>query len=334
MVIRLTIREISEKNEHLVLSEKASFADSTKGRKIGTKLCDLRTEFQRDRDKIIHSKSFRRLKHKTQVFIIPDEDHFRTRLTHTLEVSQIARTIGRGLRINEDLIEAIALGHDLGHTPFGHSGERALNKLNPNGFQHNLHSLRIVDVLENGTGLNLTFEVRDGILNHRTHCQPSTLEGKTVRISDKIAYINHDIDDALRSGIIKITDLPEKASKILGNSHGDRINSLVKDLILNDLEFSPEIEEAMNELRSFMFDRVYNEKSIRAEEIKVHNLIGELYEYYKTYPDKIPGVEILAKNTNSTDQLVTDYIAGMTDEYAINVFEKIFTPKPYKKIKK
>ena len=226
----MTIREITEKNEHLFLSEKACFADSTRGRERYAEPCDMRTEFQRDRDKIIHSKSFRRLKHKTQVFIIPDEDHFRTRLTHTLEVSQIARTIGRGLRLNEDLIEAIALGHDLGHTPFGHSGERALQKLNPEGFEHNIHSLRIVEVLENGCGLNLTWEVRDGIVNHRTDRKPATQEGWVVRISDKIAYINHDIDDAVRSGIITPDDLPADVVDVLGKSHGERINSLVKDL--------------------------------------------------------------------------------------------------------
>lgn len=328
----MTVREITEKNEHLYLSENACFADSTKGREKKAKMCDLRTEFQRDRDKIIHSKSFRRLKHKTQVFIIPDEDHFRTRLTHTLEVSQIARTIGRGLRLNEDLIEAIALGHDLGHTPFGHSGERALKKLNPEGFEHNIHSLRIVDVLEeSGNGLNLTYEVRDGIVNHRTDCKPSTLEGMVVRISDKIAYINHDIDDAIRSGIISFHDLPKNAVKVLGDSHGKRINSLVKDLVLNNLEFTPEVKEAMNELRTFMFDRVYNENSIRQEEEKVHNLIGELYKYYKAYPEKISAYETLCKNANNLDRLVTDYIAGMTDEYAINTFENLFLPKPYKK---
>ena len=330
-MIFLTIREITEKNEHLLLSDMATFADMTKGRKQKISPCDLRTEFQRDRDKIIHSKSFRRLKRKTQVFIIPDEDHFRTRLTHTLEVSQIARTIGRGLRLNEDLIEAIALGHDLGHTPFGHSGERALQKLNPNGFEHNEHSLRIVDVLENGTGLNLTWEVRDGILNHRTGTSPATNEGKAVRISDKIAYINHDIDDAVRSGILCCEDLPKEAVKILGKTHGERINSLVKDLVLNKLSFSPEIESAMNELRSFLFDKVYNEKNIRLEEVKVHNLIGSLYAYYFEKPEKIPNFEQLSKNADTTHRLVTDYIAGMTDEYAINTFQNLFLPKPYKK---
>ena len=330
----MTIREITEKNEHLFLSEKACFADSTKGREFPAPMCDLRTEFQRDRDKIIHSKSFRRLKHKTQVFIIPDEDHFRTRLTHTLEVSQIARTIGRGLRLNEDLIEAIALGHDLGHTPFGHSGERALQKLNPEGFEHNIHSLRIVEVLENGCGLNLTWEVRDGIVNHRTDRKPSTREGWVVRISDKIAYINHDIDDAVRSGIITPEDLPSEVVEVLGKSHGERIDSLVKDLVLNDLTFTPEVEEAMAELRSFMFDRVYNEKTIRAEEVKVHNMIGELYEYYKAFPEKVLGYEVLRKNAPDNDRLVTDFIAGMTDEYAINTFQKLFIPKPYKKTEK
>ena len=330
----MTIREITEKNEHLYLSENASFADNSRGRVYETEACDLRTEFQRDRDKIIHSKSFRRLKHKTQVFIIPDEDHFRTRLTHTLEVSQIARTIGRGLRLNEDLIEAIALGHDLGHTPFGHSGERSLQKLNPEGFEHNLHSLRIVDVLENGSGLNLTWEVRDGIVNHRMGTMPSTLEGKVVRISDKIAYINHDIDDAIRSGILKQSDLPDCAVKVLGQTHGERINSLVKDLIINNLEFTDVIGEAMQELREFMFDRVYNERNIRFEEVKVHKLIGALYEYYMEYPERTPGYEHLKKNADNTHRLVTDYIAGMTDEYAINAFEELFLPKPYKKDEK
>ncbi|MFA7637575.1 MAG: deoxyguanosinetriphosphate triphosphohydrolase [Monoglobales bacterium] len=329
----MTIREITEKNEHLILSDKAAFADSTKGREFPVEPCDLRTDYQRDRDKIIHSKSFRRLKHKTQVFIIPDEDHFRTRLTHTLEVSQIARTIGRGLRLNEDLIEAISLGHDLGHTPFGHSGERALQKLNPEGFEHNVHSLRIVDRLENGCGLNLTYEVRDGLLNHRTNCMPETYEGRVVRIADKIAYINHDIDDALRSGMISHDDLPKRAVTVLGDNNGKRINTLVNDLVLNNLQFTPEVKEAMDELRAFMFERVYNEKSILEEEVKVHKLIGELYSYYKAFPDKIPGAQRL-DNIDSIDRLVTDYIAGMTDEYAINTFEKLFLPKPYKKDKK
>ncbi len=328
----MTIREITEKNEHLMLSKDATFSDQTRGREVYVDPCELRTEFQRDRDKIIHSKSFRRLKHKTQVFIIPDEDHFRTRLTHTLEVSQIARTVGRGLRLNEDLIEAIALGHDLGHTPFGHSGERALQKLNPDGFEHNQHSLRMVEVLEQGKGLNLTWEVRDGILNHRSHLTPSTPEGKVVRISDKIAYINHDIDDAQRSGIICAEDLPLTCKKVLGKTHAERINTLVRDLVMNGLEFTPEVDDAMTELRKFMFERVYNEKSIKDEEVKVHNLIGEIYEYYKAFPEKMEDYD--PQKEQNLDRVVTDYIAGMTDEYAINTFEKLFLPKPYKKIKR
>lgn len=327
----MTIRERIEEMEDVLLSPFATKAKNTKGRKVPKPLCEMRTEFQRDRDKIIHSKSFRRLKHKTQVFISPEGDHYRTRLTHTLEVSQIARTIARALRLNEDLVEAISLGHDLGHTPFGHAGEAALNNLSPNGFKHNEQSVRVVDIIEK---LNLTEEVRDGILCHTGDKIASTPEGKIIKFADRIAYINHDIDDAVRSGIITPDDLPAEVVKVLGKSHGERINSLVKDLILNDLKFTPEVEQAMGELRKFMFDRVYNEKTIRAEEVKVHNMIGELYEYYKAFPEKVLGYETLRKNAPDDDRLVTDYIAGMTDEYAINTFQKLFIPKPYKKTEK
>lgn len=326
----MTVREITEKNEHFILAEDACFADSCKGRRQKISPCDVRTEFQRDRDRILHSKSFRRLKHKTQVFIIPEGDHYRTRLTHTLEVSQIARTIGRALRLNEDLIEAIALGHDLGHTPFGHAGERALARICPYGFEHNKHSLRVVDFLENGTGLNLTYEVRDGILNHRSALMPETLEGLTVRFADKIAYINHDIDDAQRGGIISADEIPKNCIDILGKTHGERINTMVLDMINTRLSPSPKIQEATSELREFLFKNVYIGSRAKTEESKGERIIASLYEYFTTHPEALPGNEQKALKNADIHRIVCDYIAGMSDEYAIEIFKKIFLPTPWK----
>lgn len=325
----MTIRERTEKLERQILSENASFSDSTKGREKPSEPCAMRTEFQRDRDKIIHSKAFRRLKHKTQVFIIPEGDHYRTRLTHTLEVAQIARTIGRGLRLNEDLIEAISLGHDLGHTPFGHAGERTLSRICPHGFAHNEHSLRVVDILENGTGLNLTWEVRDGILNHRTSTLPNTLEGVVVKNADKIAYINHDIDDAIRGGVISRADIPSECIRILGETHGDRINTLVVDIIQNNLTLSPAVECAANTLREFMFQKVYIDSAAKSEEKKAENIIEELYMYFVRNPDMLPQNEFQLLDTLDIHRVVCDYIAGMSDGYAVQKFSDLFLPSPW-----
>lgn len=326
----MTAREITERNEHIILAPDACFADSSKGRMKKIVPCDIRTEFQRDRDRILHSKSFRRLKHKTQVFIIPEGDHYRTRLTHTLEVSQIARTIGRALRLNEDLIEAIALGHDLGHTPFGHAGERALARICPYGFEHNKHSLRVVDVLENGVGLNLTYEVRDGILNHRSALMPETLEGLTVRFADKIAYINHDIDDALRGGIISEDMIPKSCTDVLGQTHGERINTMVLDMINTKLSPSPDIRRATSDLRNFLFENVYIGSSAKTEESKGEEIIARLYEYFISHSEELPENEQTLLKNSDIHRTVCDYIAGMSDEYAVEMFKTIFLPTPWK----
>ncbi len=326
----MTIREISERAEHLILSDDATFADSTRGRAVPTQKCEIRTEFQRDRDKIIHSKSFRRLKHKTQVFLIPEGDHYRTRLTHTLEVAQIARTISRGLRLNEDLTEAIALGHDLGHTPFGHAGERVLARICPHGFEHNKHSLRVVDMLEGGKGLNLTHEVRDGILNHRSSGTPFTKEGMVVRLADKIAYINHDIDDALRGGVIKESDIPKECCKVLGDSHSKRINTMVIDLIKNNLDMSPDVKESTLSLRQFMFDRVYVNSTAKDEEKKGEQIVEILYNYYINNTDALPENDRKMLEKCDKDRVVCDYIAGMSDMYATSLFMDLFIPAPWK----
>lgn len=331
-------RERQEQLERKLLAPYASFSDEAGDRDYPTEKCDIRTEYQRDRDRILHSKSFRRLKHKTQVFISPEGDHYRTRLTHTLEVSQIARTIARALRLNEDLVEAIALGHDLGHTPFGHAGERTLDKLVKEnggvGFSHNQQSLRVVKYLENeGKGLNLTPEVVDGIVNHRSACTPNTLEGKVVRLSDKIAYINHDIDDAVAAKVMTIDDLPKDAIKELGRSHGERINSMVSDVIYNsenqkDIIMSTSIKQATWELRDFLFENVYAEKTIaKQEEKKAAKMIAILYEYYKENPEELVSESSL--NQADLDQVVVDYISGMTDSYAIKCFKKLFIPNSF-----
>ena len=334
----MNIREEQEKREHLIFSPYASFSDESRGRDRDEEPCPMRTIYQRDRDRIIHCKTFRRLKHKTQVFLAPEGDHYRTRLTHTLEVAQIARSIARALNLNEDLTEAIALGHDLGHTPFGHAGERTLNSLCPMGFAHYKQSIRVVEFLEkDGQGLNLTWEVRDGILNHRTSGNPSTLEGKSVRLSDKIAYINHDIDDGIRAGILKESDIPSEYTDVLGNSTKERLNTMISDIIMNsignnDLVMSEPVRKAMTELRKFMFESLYLNPTAKSEEAKADKLITELYRYYVANTDKLPDTykRFITEFDERPEQVVCDYIAGMSDQYSISKFQEIFVPKAWK----
>lgn len=334
----MNIREEQEKREHLIFSPYASFSDESRGRDRDEEPCPMRTIYQRDRDRIIHCKAFRRLKHKTQVFLAPEGDHYRTRLTHTLEVAQIARSIARALNLNEDLTEAIALGHDLGHTPFGHAGERTLNSLCPMGFAHYKQSIRVVELLEkDGKGLNLTWEVRDGIVNHRTSGNPSTLEGKAVRLSDKIAYINHDIDDGIRAGILKESDIPSEYTYVLGNSTKERLNTMISDIIMNsigknDLVMSEPVHKAMTELRKFMFESLYLNPTAKSEEAKADKLITELYRYYVANTDKLPDTykRFITEFDERPEQVVCDYIAGMSDQYSISKFQEIFVPKAWK----
>lgn len=334
----MNIREEQEKREHLIFSPYASFSDESRGRDRDEEPCPMRTIYQRDRDRIIHCKTFRRLKHKTQVFLAPEGDHYRTRLTHTLEVAQIARSIARALNLNEDLTEAIALGHDLGHTPFGHAGERTLNSLCPMRFAHYKQSIRVVEFLEkDGQGLNLTWEVRDGILNHRTSGNPSTLEGKAVRLSDKIAYINHDIDDGIRAGILKESDIPSEYTDVLGNSTKERLNTMISDIIMNsigknDLVMSEPVRKAMTELRKFMFESLYLNPTAKSEEAKADKLITELYRYYVANTDKLPDTykRFITEFDERPEQVVCDYIAGMSDQYSISKFQEIFVPKAWK----
>ena len=334
----MNIREMAELREEQTLSVYAALSKNTKGRDIPEKLCDIRPEYQRDRDRILHAKSFRRLKHKTQVFLSPEGDHYRTRLTHTLEVAQIARTVAKALRLNEDLTEAIALGHDLGHTPFGHSGEFILNQICEDGFAHYRQSVRVVEVLEkNGKGLNLTKEVRDGILNHRTSGHPSTLEGGIVRLSDKIAYINHDIDDAIRARIFQESDLPSCYTDVLGHSVRERLNIMIHDLIENSLDsprirMSPGMEETIKGLRSWMFDHVYHSEIAKREEQKAQQLIVALYEYYMDHVEQLPQeyLQMMEQRQEKKTRVVCDYIAGMSDSYAIDQFEELFVPKAWK----
>ena len=329
-----------EEREAMTLSPYACRAAETRGRLRPEEKCEMRTDFQRDRDRIIHSKSLRRLMHKTQVFLSPAGDHFRTRLTHTLEVAQIARTIARALDLNEDLTEAIAMGHDLGHTPFGHHGEYFLNQHFPGGFAHNVQSLRVVDVIDRnakGNTMNLTAEVRDGIVNHSGPNIPFTLEGRVVRISDRIAYINHDIDDALRGGIIRTEDIPRDCLELFGASHGERIDALVKDVVRNsdgknDILQSGEFGFYMNKLRDFMFEAVYNNPVVKgaSETMKINHLLLNLYDYYLKNPDKMPEEARLMIDSDGIEVAVKDHIAGMTDRYAISAFEKIFVPEGWK----
>lgn len=331
----------SEKREYEILSKYAAKAAESKGRLKEETQCDFRTDYQRDRDRIIHSKSLRRLMHKTQVFLSPEGDHYRTRLTHTLEVSQLSKSIARGLLLNEDLTEAIAMGHDLGHTPFGHNGEHFLDKKHKGGFQHNVQSLRVVDVLEGKSGkrgINLTIEVRDGILNHTGSKIPMTLEGQIVKISDRIAYINHDIDDAIRSGVISELDLPKELVNILGDSTKERINSLVRDVIESSdnagiIKQSEIYAKAMDELRTYMFENVYFNPQVKKEEEleKIGFLINTLYDYYLENTEALPDEYQALISEFGKEEIVKDHIAGMTDRYAIDTFEKLYVPTGWKK---
>lgn len=332
----MTIREQLEERELEYLSPYATFSRNSKGRKRPETECDIRPVFQRDRDRILHCKSFRRLKQKTQVFLLPKGDHYRTRLTHTLEVSQNARTIAKALRLNEDLVEAIALGHDLGHTPFGHAGERALNHVYH--FSHHEQSVRVVECVEKqGRGLNLTWEVKDGILNHPTAGHPHTLEGQVLRLSDKIAYINHDIDDAIRGGILVEEDIPARYRKVLGASSKERLNAMVHDVIIHSMDkpaiiMSEEVEEAMIGLRRFMFENVYMNPKAKGEEDKAVRLIEQLYDYYIRHLEQLPEqyLEAIGRPDSCREQVVCDYIAGMTDNYAVKKYEEFFVPEAWK----
>lgn len=332
----MLIRENIELLERTYLSPFATLSEKSRGRDREEAQCDIRPVFQRDRDRILHCKSFRRLKHKTQVFITPKGDHYRTRLTHTLEVSQNARTIAKALRLNEDLVEAIALGHDLGHAPFGHAGERILNMICEGGFRHNEQSVRIVERLEkDGEGLNLTWEVRDGILNHQTSLMPSTLEGKIVRLSDKIAYINHDIDDAIRARVLAEEDIPREYREILGETTRIRLDTLIHNIITNslgrnDICMSQEVESAMRNLRKFMFEKVYRNPVAKGEEKRAEALLSRLYQYYIEHIDILPAWYLAMIDQGQTkERVVCDYIAGMTDQYAIAKFEEYFMPKAW-----
>lgn len=330
----MTVRERTEEFEEKLLSPYASLSGRSRGREVPEEPCDLRTEYQRDRDRIIHCKSFRRLKHKTQVFLSPEGDHYRTRLTHTLEVSQIARTIARALLLNEDLTEAVSLGHDLGHTPFGHAGERALDAIFPGGFRHYEQSGRVVEKLEKGgRGLNLTFEVRDGIVCHTTGREASTAEGRIVRLADRIAYLNHDIDDAERAGVLREEDIPESITGALGGSKSARIDTLVHSVVENSpagrIGMGAEVRAAFDGLAAFMNDRVYSNPYAKSEETKVPQLIGALYDYL-TKPGNLPADMLAIAEQDGAERAAVDYIAGMTDHYAVELFEKIYVPKAWK----
>lgn len=330
----MTIREELEHQEHCRLNPRAAFSDQSRGRPIAEDLQedDVRTCYQRDADRILHSKAFRRLMHKTQVFLCPEGDHYRTRMTHTLEVARIARTITRTLGLNEDLAEAIALGHDLGHTPFGHAGEAALSDVMGKKFRHNEQSLRVVDVLErDGNGLNLTYEVRMGIVCHTGEKWPETLEGQIVRRSDQIAYVNHDIDDAIRAGILTDGDIPDSISAVLGQNHSDRIDTLVCDAIVTSQEageilLSPKIDGALKDLRAFMFEHVYHNPVAKAEESKAKEMLKRLYEYYYNHPEALPSDFQPQLSFDGMERTVCDYIAGMTDKYAVDKYSEIFIP--------
>lgn len=334
---RDSVRKKTEELEENILSPYAALSSRSTGRERFEPEDDIRTVYQRDRDRILHSKAFRRLKHKTQVFLAPEGDHYRTRLTHTLEVSQIARTIAVALRLNEYLTEAIALGHDLGHTPFGHSGEAVLCRLCSQGFEHNEQSVRIVEVIENnGAGLNLTREVKDGILNHQISGHPSTLEGHVVRISDKIAYLNHDIDDAIRAGIMTEHDIPKEYTDVLGQNVHDRLSNLIHDVIFNSLGkdhiyMSPEFERIMLSLRRWMFKNLYTGGKAKEEEGKAQHMIELLFEYYMEHPQEMSDEYLnLLEHETQKERAVCDYISGMTDNYAIEKFEELFVPKGWR----
>jgi dGTPase len=329
-----TVREQLEEIERSTLSDRATLSSQSKGREREESPHDLRTAFQRDRDRIVHSKAFRRLKHKTQVFIAPEGDHYRVRLTHTLEVSQIARTIARALRLNEDLAEAIALGHDLGHTPFGHLGEQALSPFLGRPFRHSEQSLRVVDYLErDGQGLNLTWEVRDGIVNHTWSMpMPATLEGQVVRFADRLGYVNHDIDDAIRAGILTEEDLPNEAASLLGPSHSQRIDTLVRDIVETstaapEVGMSEPVAGALDTLRDFMFERVYLREEAHDQQEKAIGVIRSLFAHYLDHPEEIPAEYQAAPGDLPTR--VVDYIAGMTDRYALRTYERLFLPQEW-----
>ncbi len=332
----MTIRESLEKWEKDYLSPYAALSMYSKGRLKPEEQCDIRPVFQRDRDRIIHCKAFRRLKDKTQVFLTPEGDHYRTRLTHTLEVSQNARTIAKALKLNEELVEAIALGHDLGHTPFGHAGERALNRVCPLGFEHSQQSVRTVDCLEkDGQGLNLTYEVRDGILNHQTVGTPHTLEGKIVRFSDKIAYIHHDMDDAVRAGILQESDVPNEIREVLGATPGDRLNCFIHDIVTNSLDqddivMSKPVADAMKKLRQFMFERVYQNPDAKSEESKAEMLMETLYHHYLKHLEDMPQeFQNLVTEGEPKERVVCDYVGAMSDRFAISIYQEIYIPKSW-----
>jgi len=331
----MTIRERQEEQEKSLLAPWAAHSSETAGRDRSVTPCELRTEYQRDRDRIIHCKSFRRLKFKTQVFLSPEGDHYRTRLTHTLEVSQVARTLARSLRLNEDLTEAIALGHDLGHTPFGHIGERTLNDLLPDGFRHNEQSLRVVEVLENrGEGLNLTREVRQGILSHSGKVMPETVEAECVRRADRIAYLNHDLDDALRAGILQPFELPEDCLHVLGHSHRERINTMITDIVSQSegsphISMSETVETAMTGLREFMFERVYRNGWRDPEEARCDYVLRHLFEYYCEHPGEMPDEFVMIGYRDGIERSVCDFLSCMTDRYATRTFQELFVPSAF-----
>ena len=329
----MTVREEYQQLESRYLSPLAALSQNTRGRERPEEECPLRTPYQRDRDRIIHCKAFRRLKHKTQVFLSPQGDHYRTRLTHTLEVAQIARTIARALRMNEDLTEAISLGHDLGHTPFGHAGEQVLDRLYPKGFRHYEQSVRVVEKLEkDGQGLNLTWEVRNGILCHTRGEEAATAEGRIVRLADKIAYLNHDMDDAVRAGVLSEGDIPLQAAMVLGETRTERIDCMVRSVVENSqdgmIRMREDVEEAFQILHDFMYERVYLNKQAKQEEHKVPNLLGTLYGYLLS-PGRLPEEMDFIIREEGVQRAVCDYIAGMTDQYAVELFRRVFIPEPW-----
>ncbi|MGI5895900.1 MAG: deoxyguanosinetriphosphate triphosphohydrolase [Oscillospiraceae bacterium] len=329
----MTVREQTEALERRTLSPYAVLSAESRGRLRPEEKCDLRTDFCRDRDRIIHCNSFRRLKHKTQVFLSPMGDHFRTRLTHTLEVSQIARTIARALRLNEDLTEAIAMGHDLGHTPFGHAGERALNEVCPMGFQHALHSVRVAEVLEkDGKGLNLTYEVKNGIACHSLDAVAATLEGRVVKLSDKVAYINHDIEDALRAGVLSAEDIPFQCTYVLGRSKSERISTIIHSVIAYsgaEIAMAPEVQEAHDRLKAFMFEQVYTNPTAKSEEGKAEEVVKILYRHFAERPEELPPFYRAIAEREGEHRAACDYIAGMTDSYAVELFERLYVPRSW-----
>ena len=332
----MSVKELVMERERMTLSPFAFLSENTKGREHPCASCEMRTEFQRDRDRIIHSQSFRRLMYKTQVFLAPAGDHYRTRLTHTLEVSQIARTIARALHLNEDLTEAIALGHDLGHTPFGHAGEIVMRKMFDPEFSHNIQGVRVVERLENGgNGLNLTAEVREGIACHTGDTLSSTLEGRVIRYADRIAYINHDIDDALRAGILTQDEIPADLRAILGETHGERINSMVRSIVCAsegraEIEMEPDIQEATDALRDFLFARVYRDSVAKVEEIKAKDMLAQLFSHFLDHPELLPIDYLETMSKESVARAVCDYLSGMTDRFAIELYSKIFIPEVWR----